>query len=108
MKSGRHVFFCLMIFFLTTVTGFASMFSLPDAGQYIDDSVMTSGAGMLMPGNTALVSDEINVKTLEMVNHWGGFLMVQPGAATGQSGKKPDIMVMIRNYPSRTEAVSVA
>ena len=77
VKFRRSLVFLVCFTLLTAVTGFAASDKKETAGQYVDDTVITTKVKAAVFDEPALKSAEINVETFKGVVQLSGFVNSQ-------------------------------
>lgn len=81
MKNLKIVSTLLAALMLTTVVGCATNAKTESVGQYVDDSVITTGVKAAILNDPALKVAEINVETYKGVVQLSGFVAAQDSIA---------------------------
>jgi len=82
MKNLKIVSTLLAALMLTTVVGCATNEKSETVGQYVDDSVITTGVKAAILNEPTLKVSEINVETYKGVVQLSGFVASQDSIAT--------------------------
>ena len=81
MKNLKIVSTLIAALMLTTVVGCATNAKTESVGQYVDDSVITTGVKAAILNDPALKVAEINVETYKGVVQLSGFVAAQDSIA---------------------------
>ena len=85
MKNLRIVSSLLAALMLTTVVGCASTSKQESVGEYVDDSVITTGVKAAILNEPTLKVSEINVETFKGVVQLSGFVAAADSVATAST-----------------------
>ena len=85
MKNLRIVSSLLAALMLTTVVGCASTSKQESVGEYVDDSVITTGVKAAILNEPTLKVSEINVETYKGVVQLSGFVAAADSVATAST-----------------------
>jgi len=78
MKKRRIVIYCLVVLMLVaTFAAFASAGTMESAGEYVDDSVITTKVKSMLAADDFLKSFQIGVETYKSIVQLSGFVNTQ-------------------------------
>ena len=98
VKFKRSMIFLVCFTLLTAVTGFAASDKKETAGQYVDDTVITTRVKTEIFKEESLKTLQINVETYKGVVQLSGFVdSAENASKAGEIARRVDNVVSVKN-----------